>query len=134
MTNNSLSKEDLAAIQSVFDIVPRYLQARDFRSWAAQFAEDAVLMPPNSPRIKGRAAIQAYGDSLPEIREISFYDVGAEGLGDLAVGWSAISQTLVLEGGNEIKDTAKQLVVLRKQADGKWLVTAVMYNSDLPVG
>ncbi len=37
------------------------------------------------------------------------------------------------EGTGEIQDTGKQLVVFRKQSDGKWLVSTGMFNSDLEV-
>ena len=134
MSDKSLPKEDVEAIRSVFSAVARYLQAGDLPSWASEFAEDAVLMPPNGPSVTGRAAIQAFGEAMPEIREISFFDVEIEGQGDRAVGWSGISQTLVLEDGTVIKDTGKQLVVMRKETDGKWVPTKVMFNSDLPLG
>ena len=42
------------------------------------------------------------------------------------MGTSAISITIAPEGAGEIKDTAKQLVFLRKQSNGKWLVRTVM--------
>jgi uncharacterized protein (TIGR02246 family) len=134
MPERSLPNEDIEAIMSVFKAVAQYLQAGDFRSWAAQFAEDGVLMPPNSPVVQGGAAIREYGEAFPKIRKISFSDVGVEGHGDLAVGWSAIRMTLVPEGAEEIKDTGKQLVLLRKHADGKWFPTRVMFNSDLALG
>ena len=33
----------------------------------------------------------------------------------------------------EIQDTGKQLLVFRKQSDGKWLVSTGIFNSDLAV-
>ena len=50
--------------------------------------------------------------------------------GDLAVGTSAISMTIVPPGTGEIQDTSKQLAVFRK-SDGSWLVSTLMFNSDI---
>jgi uncharacterized protein (TIGR02246 family) len=134
MSTQSLTSEDLEAVQSIFDRVPQYLASNDFQSWSELFDEDAILMPPNAPRVQGRAAIRAFGESLPKMIAITFYDVEIEGQGDFAVGRSAIRQTIQLDGAGEVNDTAKQLAVMQKQADGTWLVTTVMYSSDLPIG
>ncbi len=131
--SGQLTDQDAAAIRTVFDTSARLLEAGDFPAWSELWAEDAVMMPPNNPSAKGRAAILAFGEAYPEIRAISFTDVRIEGTGDLAVGTSAFSMTIVPQGAGEIQDTGKQLVVFRKQSDGKWLASTCMFNSDLEV-
>jgi uncharacterized protein (TIGR02246 family) len=131
---DQLTSEDVAAIRALFETAARSLQNGDFQAWADVFEEDGMEMPPNHPTVKGRAALLAYIEGYPEIRAASFTDVQVEGSGDLAVGTSAISITILAEGVGEIHDTGKQLVFLRKQSNGKWLVRTVMFNSDLAAG
>ena len=48
-------------------------------------------------------------------------------------GVASYSATVTREGMAEpMTDTGKYLVLLRKQADGSWLMTTVIWNSDAP--
>jgi len=128
---NPLSEADAEAVATVMGAAAQRLQDGDFQAWAALFAEDAVLMPPNNPPVRGRAAIQAYGEKMPDMASVDFSDIQVEGRDDLAVATSAVSMTLASEGEPGVEDTAKQVVVFAKQADGTWKATAVSYSSDL---
>ena len=134
MSANQLSNEDITAMRALFDESARLLQAGDFESWSQLWTENAVLMPPNSPSVKGRSAILAFGQAYPKILSMNFTDVEITGKEDLAVGTSALSMTLAPEGAGEVQDTGKQLVILRKDSGGKWLVDIAMFNSDLEGG
>lgn len=128
---NPLSQDDADAVTTIMKAAAQRLQDGDFQSWAALFAEDAVLMPPNHPAVKGRAAIQAHGETFPNMTKVEFSDVQVQGRDDLAVATSAISMTIAPEGQPEVQEIAKQVVVFAKQADGSWSATAVSYSSDL---
>jgi uncharacterized protein (TIGR02246 family) len=119
---------DEAAVRSVFDTVVRSIRAGDFAAWAAQFADSAEFLPPNGPRVVGRAAIETWASARPP-EEFSFSDLAISGEGSLAYATSAM--TIKLPGLPV--DTEKQLVVLRRGADGTWQVVAVSVNSDLPM-
>jgi uncharacterized protein (TIGR02246 family) len=123
----SFTPEDEAAVRSLFDTVVSSIRAGDFAAWAAQFADSAEFLPPNGPRVVGRAAIEAWGRAHPA-EEFDFSDVAVVGAGNLAYATSAM--TIKLPGLPV--DTEKQLVVLRRGADGAWQVVAVSVNSDLP--
>ena len=128
---NPLSEDDAEAIATIMNAAAQRLQDGDFQSWAALFAEDAVLMPPNHPAVKGRAAIQAHGEKLQKMTKVEFSDIQVQGRDDLAVAKSSISMTISPEDQPEVQETAKQLVVFAKQAGGSWSATAVSYSSDL---
>ena len=134
MSTNQLSNEDITAMRVLFDESARLLQAGDFESWSQLWTENAVLMPPNSPSVKGRSAILAFGQAYPKILSMSFTDVEITGKEDLAVATTALSMTLAPEGAEEIQDTGKQVVILRKDSGGKWLVDIAIFNSDLEGG
>ena len=130
-----LSDEDMAAIQAVPESYTEAILANDFAAVAAHYAGDAVFMGPNMPLIEGRAAIQASYESIPgTVVAYSNTPVMIEGSGDLAYARGTIQMTVAVEGLPEpVSDTIKYIVILRKQPDGRWLLSAVCWNSDLPL-
>ncbi len=130
-----LSEEDVAAIRGVAESYAEAMLANDYAAVAAHYAEDAVLMSPNAPLVEGRAAIQAGLEALRgSVTEYSNTPVEIEGRGDLAYARGTLSLAQAVEGMAEpVRDTAKYLVILRKQPDGSWLLTQVCWNSDLPL-
>jgi ketosteroid isomerase-like protein len=129
----AFSDADRAAVKAVFDSTVARVSRKDFASWANEYTEDGVLMPPNHPTVKGRSDIKAWGDSLPPITSFAFNDVTAEGDGDVAYGTSSYALTFSPPGAAATNDRGKQLVTLHRQSDGSWLVTAASFNSDIPL-
>jgi ketosteroid isomerase-like protein len=129
----TFSEADRAAIRQVADTAVAHLNARNFAAWAALYTEDGVVMPPNHPAVRGRAALAAWIDSFPPFTGLSFSQPVIEGSGDIATLHSAVSMTLTPPGRQPVNDVAKQLVVFRRQPNGSWLATVGSFNSDLPV-
>jgi ketosteroid isomerase-like protein len=124
-----LSEADLAAIRQRFDAVAQHVSAEDNAAWANDFTEDAIFMFNHAPAIRGRAAIQEWGETGVVVTNLTFDDVQIHGKGDLA--WATSSYSLTMQGVSE-PDRGKQLVVLQRQADGSWLTAAAHVSSDLP--
>lgn len=105
---------------------------------AAQIAElytgDALVLYPNQPAVSGRSAIQDYfrgffGDFPRNEFELSSAEVVVNGQWAFDRGtyrWKGIPRA----GGSAVADNGKYLVVLQRQADGKWKVARDMDNSD----
>jgi ketosteroid isomerase-like protein len=127
----ALSDADRTALQALFDSTAVNVRAHNWDAWAAVMTDDVMFLPTNHPMIHGRAATRAWVDSFPTINEFNFTNVTLDGVGNLAWGTSGVPMTLTV-GGQQVKDVSKQLVVLKKQPDGKWKVVAVAVNSDLP--
>ncbi|NIM48799.1 MAG: DUF4440 domain-containing protein [Gemmatimonadales bacterium] len=129
-----LSEQDLAAIAEVRQAYVDAVLAGDAAAVAALYAEDATEMPPNVPATEGRAAIQARYEAGEDVTEFTVTPVATEGLGTLALDWGTYSVTMVIEGVEEpYQDTGKYLAICEKQADGSWLMTVSIWNSDLPL-
>jgi ketosteroid isomerase-like protein len=128
LTVAEFTAQDEAAIRRMFDVSPGYIKAGDFASWAALYADDGVLQPPNAPRIKGRSNLQAWGEAFPQVLDLAFFDVQIRGEGHLAYGTSGYR----LEVKDAAPETGKQLVVFRRATDGSWKIVAASFNSDLP--
>src|SRR5262245_15543764 len=116
----ALAKEDIATLEQMFGTAVGLIRAGDWTGWAALYAEDSVLHPPNGPAVRGRAALLQWGEAFPPVEAIDFWDVHVSGEGNVAYGTSGY--TLTLKG--QPPDTGKQLGVFRRGVGG-WQVVAV---------
>lgn len=99
--------------------------------------EDILWLPPNGPRVLGRKAVRDRVLQLTSARRWSArwkadrVDVAASL--DLAHAVGTYELSYEDAGGAAIRDMGKFLETFRKQADGRWQETAIMFSSDLPV-
>jgi uncharacterized protein (TIGR02246 family) len=101
----------------------------------AYYAEDAILMPPNSPTVLGIAAIRPryevlFRDYRPAI-EGAIDEVVVRG--DLAYVRGRNGGTL--RGRNGASDRALNdvyVMVLRRSGDGEWRITRLIWHSATP--
>lgn len=128
-----LSTADQAAIRETMDQFTRSLLARDFESLARCYTEDAVLMPPNQPAVRGRTAIRDWMASFPRLSRFTASVEEMDGRADLAYVRGTYRMTLHPEGAPEpIDNVGKYVEIRRRQADGSWLLAADIFNSDEP--
>lgn len=127
-----LKDEDIAAIKKSYDI---FLKGKLYGNWdefAKFYTEDAIMMPPNQPEIRGREAIVAFAKSVgtaihfqPDIRHI-------DGSDDLAYVRGTYSVTMEPKGGTEpIHDEGKFPEIRCRQSDGSWACAVDIWSSDL---
>jgi ketosteroid isomerase-like protein len=128
-----LSDADRASLQALTDSVVSSIRARNWDAFVSTFSEDVVFMPPNHPALRGRAALRAWADSNPVFSDFGFSNATFDGAGDMAWGSTGIHLAFTPPGGKLVADTAKQVFVARKQADGSWKTVVVAFNSDLPM-
>ena len=127
-----LSNQDQTALHAIADRDTLLVRARDWASLTAEYAENAVRMPPNGPTVQGRDAIRKFLEQTPPLAAFEFHLVDLDGDGELAFMRSNFSMTFTLPGAAKpISDSGKILVVLRKQSDGSWLRVADAWNSNL---
>ena len=104
--------------------------AKDWEGVGKLYVENAQMLPPNSPTLRGRAAIQGYMAAFPPITEFILVDDTIVGTGDRAYAIGHYHLTLGLTGSPV--DSGKFLDVRERQADGSWLYVADMFSSDIP--
>ena len=108
--------------------------ANDWAAVAALYAEDANALPPNGAVATGRPAIQQMLSAFPPIGDIKLTAVDVIGGTDHAVVRGVYSMNLMLPGATAaVADTGKFIELWRKQADGKWLISWDIWNSDIPL-
>src|SRR6185436_7588042 len=106
----------------------------DAKGVAAQYAEDALLLPPGAPAVSGRDAILAFFTkdvASSKAAGVVFMlnpktDVGVSG----KMGWESGTYKVTVKGA--VVETGKFLSVSRKK-DGKWHYLRDTWNADTPV-
>ncbi len=130
-----LSDEDVAAILNLIYTYEQAVMAGDYQAAAAVWAEDVIRMPPNAPMIQGKAAMMEEFEARTYVVEEfnqAFEEI--DGRNGLAYAGGPYSITYAMPGYPEpFSDTGKSLAILRKQADGSWVMTIACWNSDLPL-
>lgn len=122
---------DEAAIRAQGRDWEKAFKAGDAKAVAALYAEDALLLPPGNPGVRGRAAIQAF--FIKDIAEAKAAgvvlvvnpktDVGVSG----DMGWESGTYTATVKGA--VVESGKFLSVSRKK-NGKWLYLRDTWNAD----
>ena len=116
-----------AALPAPLDRVLRnYEQAwrgGDARALAALFAEDGFVLQSNQPPVRGRTAIEAayagQGGSPLRLRALAY---AVEGNTGYIIG--------AYSYGNNVGDTGKFTLTLKREGDGPWVIFSDMDNSN----
>ena len=128
-----LSAHDLAELHSYAANDSALVMSRDWDALAAEYAPDAVRMPPNQPSIQGREEIRRWLEQLPPINSFNFRLQDLRGNGDLAFMRGVYSTTVARLDGTTVDDCGKTLLAFQKQPNGSWLCVSDIWNSDLPL-
>jgi uncharacterized protein (TIGR02246 family) len=108
------------------------LNAKDAEAAAALYTEDAVLIPPGEPLVRGRKAIEEYWRAAIEsggVRNVSVETMDALSSGSL--GYETGSFVLTANGpdGEAAVDSGRYIELLRREPDGRWLSTHGIWNA-----
>lgn len=108
----------------------------DTAALSAQYAPEAVILPPNGARIEGATAIQeAWGTMIEEAGrpslDLTTNDVQVAAAGDYAYGHGSYTMSGATPDGEEWSDQGKYLAVW-KNIDGEWKMVVDTWNSDNP--
>ena len=127
------TEADVAVIKAMSSDRAAAFVRGDAAGIAKHFTENAVLMPPNSPTLTGRKAVQDYYQAIFDANATqldSRYDeVKVDG--DLAYGRGFAEVTVTPKsGGAPVRSTAKCLNILQRQPDGTWKTTHDIWNAN----
>jgi uncharacterized protein (TIGR02246 family) len=124
---------DEAAIRAQSMSWEKAYNAGDAKGVAAQYADDALLLPPGAPGVSGRAAIlEFFTKDIANSKAAGAIfvinpktDVGVSG----DTGWESGTYKATVKGA--VVETGKFLSVSRRK-DGKWHYIRDTWNSDAP--
>ena len=104
--------------------------------WIDFWAEDAVMMPPGLPPVRGRAAIRQYVETAANLPGFQIHwepeSVCVSRSGDLAYMIERNVTTFNDSQGNPVTTYGKVVTVWRKEADGSWRNVVDMWNEAPP--
>jgi ketosteroid isomerase-like protein len=127
-----LTDKDRAAIRAIITQFDKDMLARKIPDLVSVYTEDAILMPPHAPMVRGRAAIRQFLEDFPKVTEFKQKPVEIEGEGDLAYPWGTFEMAVLPAGAAApVRDRGKVLGIFHRQPDGSWLASRVCWNSDL---
>jgi uncharacterized protein (TIGR02246 family) len=131
-TPPAFTDADRSAIRSAVDSFTAAVNKNDYATAVSYYSEDGILMPPHAPAVTGRAEIKKNLEGLGRVGSFSQPVLEVDGVGDLAYARMTFDLTIIPPNATSaVSDKGKVLIVLRKQADGKWRTTRGMFNSDL---
>ena len=100
------------------------------------YTEDATLLPPNAPLIRGIQEIRGFWQGVLDAGagDATLETVQVDSSGDLAYEIGRYSFSMPSPSGGRTRDQGKYLAVFRRQPDGKWKAVADMFSSDQAPG
>jgi uncharacterized protein (TIGR02246 family) len=119
-----------SAIEALISTFEQAANSKDAATIASMYEQDATLLPPGSPPVKGRANIQAFWQS--------FLNAGASGAklrvvevqssGEMAYEIGAFDANLPVPQGGTARTAGKYVVVWRLQPNGSIKMVADIFN------
>lgn len=134
---STATRADSQAIQRLHDADMRAVVANDTATLMSLWTDDIVSMAPDGSVRRGRDANAAYlreqVSAMRGIRPLEyslrFDEVSIRG--DLAVEWGSFtSRSRRDAGGDDMVSGGKLMRVLRRTADGNWLVARTIFTAD----
>jgi uncharacterized protein (TIGR02246 family) len=124
---------DIESIKDMFVNNSSVINSGDLEGWIDQFTEDAVFMPPNSAVLKGKEAGREF--ARPWYEQLSMeFDLTVDEIevhGNWAfVRWHYVGRYTPKAGGETIQDNGKEIWILKRQADGSWKCSHIIWNKN----
>ena len=131
------SAADIKAIKDGEAAWTADMAAKNVDKLVAHYADDASLLIPDMPIVKGRDAIRTAISGLFSDPNASLNfttgDVQVSKGGDLAYSQGTYSQTMTNPKTKKAQtETGKYVTVYKKQADGSWKAVEDINNADAP--
>lgn len=127
---------DEATLRKLDDEWSKAAGAKDLEKTVSFFADDILIMPPNSPVLQGKEAARAMWKAMFAVPGFGggWKATRAEVAKSGDLGWTTgpYEITEIDRNGKPMTDKGKYLAVWKKQSDGTWKCVADMFNTDLP--
>jgi ketosteroid isomerase-like protein len=133
-----MAKNDIAKIKETARDYCAALKADDPAAWGATLDGKVTWLPPDAPRLKGKKAVVAFTktrffEPYKDIfLSIKFANLQVAGKQAFASGSFSLDMT-PKAGGAAVKVKGKHMDEFRKQRDGSWKYSGVIWNYDNPL-
>ena len=132
--SGELSDADIAAVRANVQQWVEHAKMGHASVVADLYTEDAIELPPNEPMRAGRAAIlERLERDFVGLEDLTITSVETDGYAGVAYDRGTYSVTFMEEGMEEpYTETGKWIGISRRQADGSWLFSRLIWNLDQP--
>ena len=121
--------EDKATIQSLNENFARAFNTGDFASMAANYLDDAVILPPGAEMMRGRSAIQAFWTSAGEmLSDLKLTAEDVQRLGNEAA--REIGTFTAKAKGQPPQDIVGKYVVVWQKVGNAWKLATDIWNTN----
>jgi uncharacterized protein (TIGR02246 family) len=127
-----LAPADETAVRGALDAYFDAAISGDASRWASLYANDAVIMPPNSAAVEGRGAIETWLKALPVvITDADGEALEVDGTGDLAYVRGTYAMSMEVPSvAQPVRQEGKLLQIYARQQDGTWLLARDIWNAN----
>ena len=121
-------------IEGIVEQFGKDFNNQDSAALASYYAEDAKLLPPGSPLLQGRAAIQTFADGMfaAGCRSLDLTTTDVIEAGDCAIEVGTFVMGIAPPGADPVQDVGKYVAIHRRQSDGSLKLIVDTFNSDTP--
>jgi ketosteroid isomerase-like protein len=131
---SALGNDDVTAIRANIDAYVKALLASDWDAWGKTLMPDAVVMPPNHAPLMGRDAAVGYIKTFPKLTALTPQPDEVTGQGDLAYVRGTYVLSMIFPNGSSASDSGSVLSIHRRQSDGTWLFSQLIWHPDAAPG
>jgi uncharacterized protein (TIGR02246 family) len=135
LSSASHAQDAQASIESLRGEYQSAFNAGNASEVARVHAEDAVVMPPNSDGLEGRAAVESYLQSQFEQAKLSNLQIESAELrkvGDAFADLGTYRMEAQGPNGQAVTVTGDYMTLLEQGPDGNWLISRHIWNEDRP--
>jgi len=135
-TTSTSSATDADAIRQIYPAFVAAKLARDVERELSFVTDDAVYAPPGMPDVAGKAALRAWWTSREAADSLEVFELDPGEIvvaGDLAYSrGTSTSRFRNRRTGQISNQVVRHLDILRRQPDGRWLISRHIRNSSKP--
>lgn len=118
-------EEDIEHFMTAFN-------SKDAADLASLYAADAIILPPNRPRVSDRTNFEPwFMEQFAICSDLKLTINHVDASGDLAYHVGSYTMDIQIPDSPLMNDTGKHITIWKRQTDGKWLIVTEIFNSDL---
>ncbi len=130
------TEADVQAIKKWIDRYCATVTAGDIEAYRTFWTEDVVWQPPNGPTVKGIEACmehnRSYFEEYNSVETMSVEEIG------IADRFTFVRVNYTCRGkpkaeGEPFEEDGKGMFILKRKADGSWVSTHCVWNSNIPL-
>lgn len=124
--------KDTAWLERLHHDFVEAFRSNDLKALSAFYTDDALLLPPSHPMVRGRDAIAAFWEGAVRIVDLVFEATEIKMLGDAAFREAGNLLVVRRTQAREMRNVAAKYVSVWLEVDGGWKLESSIWNGAEP--